>query len=84
MATNSELRHASFRVRSGTTGTLNGDMMAAFAADGITETQFNGAFIEWLKAKTPSTNTNLTELKHEFAVSQGAGSWNELGTFTVV
>jgi hypothetical protein len=79
MTTNQEKRHASFRAISGTSGTINGDMFAAFVAEGVTETQFNGALIAWLQAEIPSSNTNLNGLKAEYAAIYGASSWDELG-----
>jgi len=79
--TNQGKRQASFRAIAGSSSTYNGDALAAFAADGVTETEFNGAFVAWLQQVIPSTGTNLNGLKAEYAALYGVTSWNELGHF---
>ena len=77
-------RQASFRAIGGTTGTLEQDMMAAFAADtpAITSGTFNERFFQWL-GQRGVTATTLPERMHEFAVVKGADNWDSLGTFTI-
>lgn len=78
------LRHASFRAISGTTGMYEEDARAAFEVEATipTNATFNEAFILWLQARLSSTKTNLSELMHDFAVSQGFDNWNSLGEFS--
>lgn len=79
------LRQASFRAIGSTTGTLEQDMLAAFAAS--TPTRVVGTFDErlmlWLQDRLSSSDTNLPGLMQAFAASKSAGNWSSLGTFTV-
>jgi len=79
--TNQGNRHQSFRDISGTSLDYNGDSYAAFIADGASGDTYNGAFISWLQIKLTSTDDNLPNLMQAFAESQGASSWDEMGTF---
>ena len=84
MTTNQGLRHASFRAISSTSGTYNGDSMAAFLAGGATADHYNGAFIEWLQAELVSTDSEINGLKQAYARAHGADSWDGLGTFVPI
>ena len=74
-------RQASFRVLGSTTGTLEEDMLAAFAADSITTGTFNEQFYQWLGNR--SVTGTLPERMHAFAVAKSADNWDSLGTFTL-
>ena len=77
-------RQASFRAIGGTTGTLQEDMLAAFAADtpAVNTGTFNERFFIWLGQRGMSAST-LPGRMTEFAVSKGAINWDSLGTFTI-
>lgn len=79
------LRQESFRTIGGTTGTLEQDMLAAFAAsDPVRDSgTFNERFMLWLQDRLSSTDTNLLNLMQAFAESKSAHNWSSLGTFTV-
>ena len=83
MPANQELKHASWRVISGTALSYQEDAMAAFAVGGVTTGTFNERSIQWLKARLSSSSSNLSELQEAFAVNKGALNWQSLGTFTV-
>lgn len=74
-------RQASFRAIGGTTGTIQEDMLAAFADDSITTGTFNERLYAWL-GNRGATGT-LTERMHAFAVAKSANNWDSLGTFTL-
>lgn len=77
-------RQASFRAIGGTTGTLEEDMLAAFAADtpAITTGTLNERFYKWLGQR--GVTGTLGERMNAFAVSKGVSNWDSLGTFTIV
>jgi len=79
-------KHASFRAISGTSGTFNGDAMAAMAveltaAGRNVPATFNGRMIAWLKLRTGSTDSNINQLMVRFAKQHGARNWDRLGEF---
>ena len=78
MVTNQGERQRAFRDISGTTGDYNGDSIAAFQAQGVTETEYNGAFIAWLQARTGSSKDNLNDLQAQFAADNGFSQWNDV------
>lgn len=82
MPTNQELRQASFRAVSGTTGTYNEDLYAMCLETVSDQGTLNGTLIAFLQDNLGSSSSNLNDLKEEFAISQGFLSWNEMGTFT--
>ena len=82
MSTNQELRQASIRAVTSTTGTLNEDWIALFDVRAIPAGSFNERMIGYLQGQLVSTETNLPELKDAFAVSQGFEKWDSMGTFT--
>ena len=84
MTTNQEGRHASFRVISSTSGTYNGDSIAAFQTEGATSTEYNGAFVQWLQIRNSSTKTNLNDLQAEFALANGFDQWNSVNTISPI
>lgn len=77
------LRQSSFRAIGGTTGSLNEDMLAAFAAEAVIPAgaSFNGAFILWLQARLSSADDSLPGLMQAFAEANGAHNWSSLGSF---
>jgi hypothetical protein len=81
--TQAGLRQASFRAIGGTAGSINEDMLAAFATEAPVPpgTSFNGAFILWLQARLESSETDLNSLMTAFAVANGATNWASLGSF---
>ncbi len=78
MSINQGLRQAAFRATAGTTGTYNGDFLASAATQGFTG-EFNGVFIQWLQNRTGSSETNIDNLKQEFAELVGAHNWESVG-----
>ena len=75
-------RQASARAVSGTAYDYQGDFMAMFDHDGIAAGDFNGRLLAWINLKLSASYTEVNGAMYAFAVSQGAKSWNELGTFT--
>lgn len=76
--TNQEKQQQSFRAIAGTTLDYNGDALSAFAAEGATSTNFNGAFLEWLNIRNDSTK-DLPGAMAEFARRQGVAKWSDVG-----
>ena len=78
---NQELRQQSVRASTGTAYSYEGDWMALFGAAGITSGVFNERMLAWINAQLSSAYTNVNDAMRAYAVSKGASSWNELGTF---
>lgn len=82
MPTQQGLRHAGYRLISGTAGTHDGDMVAAAQAEtGQTYTSYVGAMIDWLQHRTGSTDGNLNNLMALWASWQGADNFGAVGDF---
>lgn len=84
MATNQELKLASFKTISGVTvGMYNEIARKAFEAEAtIAATdQYNEAFIKWLQYRTNTSLTSLNDLQAYFAQEiMGVTSWTDVGT----
>jgi hypothetical protein len=78
------LRQAVFRSIGSTAGTLEQDMLAAFAASVPSRVvgTFDERFMLWLQDRLSSSDTNLAGLMQAYAASKGATNWSSLGTFT--
>lgn len=74
--TNQGDRHKGFRSIAGTSSDFSGDSIAAFKAQGATQDNYNGAFIEWLQIRTGLTNGNLNGLQAAFAEQYGFNQWD--------
>lgn len=70
MATNQELRHASFRAISGTTGSYNEDMYAMCLTTVSDQGGLNGTLIAFLQGQLLSSATNINDLMNEFAIAK--------------
>lgn len=82
MATNQELRQASFRVIGSTAGPYEQDILAAIAVEDATITgTFNERLLRWLNGRLLVTHTSLPAAMQAFAVSKGVNNWDSLGTF---
>lgn len=80
---NQSLRQASVRASTGTAYHYEGDWIALFDAAGITSGFFNERLLAWINVQLSTAYTNVNDAMRAFAVSQGATTWNELGTFTI-
>jgi len=78
MPTNQGDQQEFFRGISGTSTVYNGDALAAFQAQGATENEYDGAFIEWLQIRTGSSKTNVNDLMAEFAEQYGFDGWDSV------
>jgi hypothetical protein len=73
-------RQAVFRSIGGTTGTYEQDAMAAFAAQGVTNTgPFNARFLDWLNIRLGATYTSLPGAMAAYAAREGVHNWESLG-----
>lgn len=82
-ATNDGLRQATVRASTGTAYDYNGDWHALFDQAGIAKGPFEGRLLAWINAQLSTSYTEINGAKNAFAVSQGVGCWDELGTFTI-
>lgn len=83
MPTNQEGRHAAACAISGTARDYNSDMLALFAAHGITAgNTFNEKFLLWLSYQLNATQTNLPAAMQAYAVACGKTDWDSLNTIT--
>jgi hypothetical protein len=80
---NQEKRQQSVRAITGTALTYNEDWLALFASAGITSGTVDDRMLAWCNARLGTSYTNVNDAMRAFAVSKGAASWDELGTFTV-
>jgi hypothetical protein len=86
MSTQQGLRQASFRAIGGTTGTYDGDAMAAIAteleaAEIAVPPDYNGRLIAWLQLRLSSSDPGLNGLMQAFAEAHDAFNWASLGSF---
>ena len=79
---NQEKRQQSVRGVTGTAYDYNGDWIAQFDARGIAAGSFENRMLAYINGQLLSNYTNVNDAMRAFAVSKGASSWNELGTFT--
>lgn len=80
---NQSLRQAAARAITSTALDYNGDMLALFAAHGITGGwSFNEKFLLWLSYQLNATQTSLPGAMHAYAVACGANNWDSLKTIT--
>lgn len=84
MGVNQSDRQASVRAVTGTAWTYEGDWSALFDSASIPAGSFNGRLLAWINSTMSASYTELNGAMQAYAVSQGAASWNELGTFTPV
>lgn len=84
MTTNQEGKQTSFRAISSTTGGFNEDAMAAMIAEGATGTTYNELMISWLQTRLGSSETNINNLKQEFAAAEGFNNWDSVNTFSAL
>lgn len=82
MATNQEARQASVRAVTSTAYTYNEDWMALFALSSITTGGFGDRMLAWINVSLSTAYVNINDAMKAYAVSQGATSWSEMGTFT--
>lgn len=76
-------RQAGARAISGTALDYNSDMLAMFAAHGITGGwTFNEKFLLWLSYQLNATQTYLPTAMHAYAVACGVNNWDSLKTIT--
>jgi hypothetical protein len=80
---NQEKRQQSVRAITGTARTYNEDWLALFVSAGITSGTVDDRMLAWCNARLGTTYTNVNDAMRAFAVSKGASSWDELGTFTL-
>ncbi len=76
-------RQATVRASTGTAYDYQGDWMALFDSAGIAAGDFNGRLLAWINSQLSTSYTEVNGAMYAFAASQGAYSWNELGTFTI-
>ena len=75
-------RQASVRASTGTALDYNGDWHALFDAAGIAAGDFNGRMLAWINSGLGTTYPDLNGAKAAYAASQGADTWDSMGTFT--
>lgn len=80
MGVNQSDRQASVRAVTGTAWTYEGDWSALFDSASIPAGSFNGRLLAWINSTMSASYTELNGAMQAYAVSQGAASWNELGT----
>ena len=84
MATNQENIIATAQTALTLTGLSFNEAIMALAADaGVTNTDFNGAFIEYLQIKLSSSETSLSGLIAEYAITNFDGNVNSINDFTL-
>ena len=76
-------RQASVRTYSGTSLNYEGDWLALFNLLGVADGDYNGRMIGFINQTLASTYPDLNGAQYAFAANSNAGSWNELGTFTL-
>ena len=76
-------RQATVRAVTGTAYPYEGDWHALFTLQSIADGDFNGRLLAWINTQLSTSYTELNSALYAFAASQGAKSWNELGTFTI-
>jgi len=79
---NQGLKQASIRAVTGTAWDYNGDWHALFNLYGVADGDTNGRMLAWINAALGTSYTELNGAQAAYAISQGARSWGELGTFT--
>jgi len=79
---NQGLKQASIRAVTGTAWDYNGDWHALFNLYGVAAGDTNGRMLAWINAALGTSYTELNGAQAAYAISQGARSWGELGTFT--
>lgn len=83
MPTNQEARQASVRAATSTAYDYNGDWSALFDMANIPAGGWNGRMLAWINQTLSTSYTELNGAMAAFAISQGADSWNSLGTFSL-
>ena len=79
---NQSLRQASVRAVTGTSGTYEEDWHALFTLAGVQAGVFNERLYAWLNAQLGTTYGTLSDAMRAYAVTQGASSWDQMGTFS--
>lgn len=82
MGTNQGDRQAAVRALTGTVYNYEGDWHALFDLVGIASGDFNGRMLAWLNQTMAASYPDLPGAQAAFALSQGADTWNGLGTFS--
>ena len=86
MASNQGDRQASAEAITSTSLNYEGDFMALFTAAGIPDGAYNGRLLSYINQALGASYTELSGAQQAFALaksSNGAKSWNELGSFTI-
>lgn len=79
---NQSKRQESVRGITSTTSTYEGDWHALFDLYGISEGAFNSRLLAFLNFALSASYIELNGAMNEFAVLNGASTWNEMGTIT--
>lgn len=80
-------RQAVLRTSTGQALDYNGDWLAKFDANLIAGSDYNGRLLAFINAQLSTSYTEINGAKYAYAIAQttnGAKSFNELGTFTIV
>lgn len=80
-------RQAVLRTSTGKALDYNGDWLAKFDANSIAAGDYNGRLLGFINAQLGTAYTEINGAKHAYAIAQttnGAKSFNEFGTFTIV
>jgi len=79
-----EGKHAAARTYSGTTGTYNEDLLAAYNKELGTTGPLPAQEMLWLESKTSLTGLTLSEQRHAYADAQGFDTWEAVDTLAFV
>lgn len=82
MPTNQEARQASVRAVTGSNYFYDDDWRALFDQAGVAPGFFNERLLRWINGQLSASFVNINDAMRAFAISQGAPSWSEMGTFT--
>ena len=84
MATNQENIIATAQTALSLTGLNYNQAIMELAKDaGVTNANFNGAFIEYLQIKLTSSKTNINDLLAEYSATNFDGNINSINDFTL-